>query len=171
MTIRKASFEDLPRILELRDLAREIMRNDGNRDQWPMGYPAEATFRKDIEKGNTYMIEEGDKCIATFAFIPGPDPTYSIIYGGAWTDETLPYYVIHRICSTPESHGVMDAILQFGFSQTNNIRIDTHCDNHIMRRALQRHGFAYCGIILCASGDERLAFQKTIKNDIRHEET
>ena len=30
-----------------------------------------------------------------------------------------------------------------------------------MQRALEKSGFAYCGIIYLASGDERLAYQKT----------
>lgn len=174
MTIRKANTDDLPRILELRDLARGIMRQDGNPQQWPVGYPTDETFRRDIEQGHSYVIEDDARLIATWAFIPGPDPTYSAIYDGAWLDDTRPYHVIHRIASTPDSHGVMDALLRFCFSQADcpaggclpckNIRIDTHRDNHIMRRALLRHGFTYCGIIHIANGDQRLAYQKLVNN-------
>ena len=158
-TIRKATIEDLPRILKLRDYARGIMRKDGNFGQWPEGYPAEDTFRCDIEQGHSYVLEDGE-IVATWAFIPGPDPTYAIIYDGEWQDEESSYYVVHRIASTPDSHGVMDALLQFCFSLCNNLRIDTHRDNHIMRHILQKHGFTYCGIIHIATGDERLAYQK-----------
>ena len=42
----------------------------------------------------------------------------------------------------------------------SNIRIDTHRDNRIMRHNIEKHGFAYCGIIYLANGDERLAYQK-----------
>ena len=160
MTIRKATIEDISRILELRDYARGIMRKDGNYGQWPEGYPTEETFLQDIQSGHSFVIAQSGEIIATFAFIPGPDPTYSIIYNGEWLDEQ-PYYVVHRIASTPESRGVMDALLQFCFSRCNNLRIDTHRDNHIMRHILQKHGFAYCGIIHIATGDERLAYQKT----------
>ena len=159
-TIRRATIDDLPRILHLRDLARDIMRSDGNSGQWPEGYPVEATFQRDIEEGNSYVMEQDGTVVATFAFIPGPDPTYAVLYDGQWLDDTPPYYVIHRIASTPTSHGVMDCLLQFCFSQTNNIRIDTHRDNRIVRQAMQRHGFTYCGIIHITNGDERLAYQK-----------
>lgn len=162
MTIRKATIEDISRILNLRDYARSIMRKDGNYGQWPEGYPTEETFLQDIRLGHSYVIVKSEEIIATFAFIPGPDPTYSIIYNGEWLNEQ-PYYVVHRIASTPESHGVMDALLQFCFSQCTNLRIDTHRDNHIMRHILQKHGFAYCGIIHIATGDERLAYQKAIE--------
>ncbi|MBQ8051494.1 MAG: DUF488 family protein [Bacteroidaceae bacterium] len=166
MTIRKATIDDLPRILELRDLARGIMRRDGNLLQWPEGYPVDAAFRRDIDEGHSYVVKQGKELIATFAFIPGPDPTYSIIYDGQWLDDTSPYYVVHRIASTLDSHGVMDCLLQFCFSRTNNIRIDTHRDNHIMRRALQRHGFTYCGIIHLANGDERVAYQRIERQEL-----
>ena len=35
-----------------------------------------------------------------------------------------------------------------------------------MRHLMEKHGFDYCGIIYLANGDERLAFQKTIKKHI-----
>ena len=161
MKIRKANISDLPRILELRDMARGIMRSNGNNDQWPEGYPTEDTFRKDIAEGHSYVMEdEGGEPVATWAFIPGPDPTYNMIYEGQWLDDQRPYHVVHRIASTPDSRGVMDGLLRFCFERTNNLRIDTHRDNSIMRHLLRRHGFAYCGIIHIANGDERLAYQK-----------
>jgi len=43
---------------------------------------------------------------------------------------------------------------------TDNIRIDTHKDNHIMQHNLAKYGFQYCGIIYIASGAERLAYQR-----------
>ena len=162
MTIRKATTEDLPCILELRDLARGIMRANGNHEQWPEGYPTEETFRNDIEQGHSYVLEADGVAVATLAFIPGPDPTYSVIYKGKWLDNERPYYVVHRIASKPDSHGVMDALLQFCFSHCCCLRIDTHRDNRIMRHILEKHGFAYCGIIHIANGDERLAFQKIV---------
>ena len=166
-SIRKSTLEDLPAILRLRDAARLIMRKSGNYAQWPDGYPPEETFRHDIAQGVSYLIEDlsGEKSpqpVATFAFVPGPDPTYSVIYEGQWISDALPYYVIHRMASLPDVHGILDATLRFCFSQTTNIRIDTHRDNVIMRHLLIRHGFAYCGIIHLANGDERLAYQKQL---------
>lgn len=49
--------------------------------------------------------------------------------------------------------------MQFALLDYNNIRIDTHRDNHVMRNAIAKEGFAYCGIIHCWNGDERVAYQ------------
>ena len=165
ISIRQSVPGDLENIMSLIDSGREIMRSDGNVDQWKEGYPKRETVEHDISSGNGYLCVENGVNIGTFAFIAGPDPTYNKIYDGSWTNETLPYHVIHRIASTPGSHGVFAAIIGFALQHTNNIRIDTHRDNRIMRYNLTKHGFSYCGIIYLANGDERLAFQ-LVKADI-----
>ena len=162
--IRKSNKEDIPIMLELADNARMIMRQSGNLSQWDNDYPSAEVFLHDIQCGCSYLIENNGIGVGTFAFIPSPEPTYAKIYDGHWIDNTSPYYVIHRIASTPTSHGVMKAILDFCFSHTNNIRIDTHRDNTIMQHLLEKHGFSYCGIIYLTNGDERLAYQKIISH-------
>ena len=159
-TIRKSTLADLPVILNLRDQAREIMRSYGNTFQWPDGYPRDDMFRKDIElAGSHVMLDEEGTIVGTFALLPSPEVTYNVIYDGQWLDDE-PYHVIHRIASTPGSHGILDALLDYCESQVANIRIDTHEANIIMRKGLEKHGYQYCGIIHLLNGDERLAFQK-----------
>ena len=161
-TIRHSNLEDLPVILHLRDQARQIMRSCGNTLQWPDGYPRDERFIDDIEQGHSYvMTDETGTVVGTFAFIPGPDITYKVIYEGQWLDDR-PYHVIHRIASTPDSHGILDAILDYCESIDPNIRIDTHEANSIMRNGLEKRGYQYCGIIHLLNGDERIAFQKNI---------
>lgn len=160
-TIRHATKEDLPVILNLRDQAREIMRSYGNKDQWPDGYPLQEKFENDIEQGHSYLMMDGQGLVVgTFAFIPGPDITYKVIYDGQWLNDE-PYFVIHRIASTPESHGILNALLDYCEAISPNIRIDTHADNVIMIKGLKKRGYQYCGIIHLLNGDERLAFQKS----------
>ncbi len=162
-TIRKSTMDDLPVILNLRDQAREIMRSYGNTFQWPDGYPRDDMFQRDIELGGSHvMLDETGKIVGTFALLPSPEVTYNVIYNGQWLNDE-PYYVIHRIASTPGSHGVLDALLDYCESQVKDIRIDTHEANIIMRKGLEKHGYQYCGIILLLNGDERLAFQKVIR--------
>lgn len=161
-TIRKSNLDDLPVILNLRDQAREIMRSYGNTFQWPDGYPRDDMFKNDIEQGLSYvMANEAGSIVGTFALIPGPDITYKAIYDGQWLNDE-PYHVIHRIASTPGSHGILDAVLDFSESIAKNIRIDTHEANIIMRKGLEKHGYQYCGIIHLLNGDERMAFQKNL---------
>ena len=161
-TIRKSTLADLPTILRLRDTAREIMRSYGNTYQWPDGYPPDEKFIKDIECGGSYlMLDEEGTTVGTFALLPSPEVTYNVIYNGQWLDDD-PYYVIHRIDSTPDSHGILDALLDYCENHVSNIRIDTHEANVIMRKGLEKHGYQYCGIIHLLNGDERLAFQKVL---------
>ena len=144
------------------DAARKIMADSGNMNQWKNGYPSEEIVLSDMEKKGGFVIEDRGQIVGYFAFLPSPEPTYSKIYDGEWFDDTLPYYVIHRIASTPGSHGILDALLDYCESRVDNIRIDTHEANIIMRKGLEKHGYQYCGIIYLLDGNERMAFQKVI---------
>lgn len=162
--IRRAMLPaDGERIMEVFAIAKGIMRDAGNTRQWRSGYPSLDTVAGDIAREGAYVIEREGRIVAYFAFLPSPEPTYATIYDGAWADDSRPYHVIHRIASTPESHGIFDAILAFCSARTDNIRIDTHRDNHIMQHLVLANGFSYCGIIFLANGDERLAYQRVIR--------
>ena len=170
--VRKATYEDVPELMEVFGKAREIMRASGNMHQWSDGYPSEEIVRKDIEEGVCYVHcdrklnkETGkreERIIATMAFIPGPDPTYAKIHNGQWIDES-PYYVIHRIAAAEPGHNVAFMLLDWAFLQTGNIRIDTHKDNVIMQHILDKQGFTHCGTIYLANGDPREAYQMSLK--------
>lgn len=160
VTIRKATYPDIRQIMPVIDAAKGIMRASGNFGQWVNGYPSEAAIASDIDKGNGYVLVDQGTVVGYFAFIASPEPTYSYIEGGEWLEPSLPYYVIHRIASFPEVHGVFKAIMDFAFSVCPNIRIDTHRDNHIMQHNIIKYGFRYCGIIYLESGDDRLAYQR-----------
>lgn len=86
------------------------------------------------------------------------DPTYDVIYEGRWLNDA-PYATIHRIASDGTRKGILHLAMQFALLDYNNIRIDTHRDNQVMRNAITKEGFAYCGIIHCWNGDERVAYQ------------
>ena len=166
--IRAAMPTDIPEIMQVIEAAKKIMRQSGNMHQWADGYPSEAVIISDMEKHGGFVIEDAGRIVGYFAFLPSPEPTYSKIYDGQWTDDTLPYHVVHRIASYPDVHGIFSDIMDFCFSHDVNIRIDTHKDNRIMQHNIEKHGFTYCGIIYLANGDERLAYQMT-KNGIKYE--
>jgi len=156
---RRARVEDLPRILELIECGRQKMRAAGNNEQWTNGQPSQEVIEEDIRLGESYVMTENGKVVVTFAFKPGPDVTYAKIYEGKWLDDVKPYYVVHRLASAPGVRGVLKDVLNFCFSHTDNIRIDTHRHNVVMRHALEKYGFRYCGIIYLLDGAERFAFQ------------
>ena len=161
-TIIQARASQLPRIMEVLSAAKQIMRSSGNTNQWIGGYPSEEVILSDISKGCGYVVSDSKEIVGYFAFVPSPEPTYKNIYQGKWVDDSLPYHVIHRIGSFPDSHGVFKSIMDWCFSQDLNIRIDTHRDNRIMQHLITKEGFSYCGIIYLANGDERLAYQKVL---------
>lgn len=150
---------DISAILPVLDAARRIMRESGNPSQWADGYPSAEAIRKDIERDGGFVIEDDGKIVAYFAFLPSPEPTYDVIEGGSWLDDTQPYHVIHRIASYPDSRGVFSDIIAWSREREHNLRIDTHRDNRIMQHCILKAGFRYCGIIYLANGDERLAYQ------------
>ena len=160
-TIRLATQDDLPRIMELIEYGRQKMRAVGNIEQWTDGNPRQETIVQDIEDENNYLVEDDGVTVATFAFMEGPEPTYEYIYQGEWIDPLGEYYVIHRIASAPNTHGILKFVLDYCFRCTTNIRIDTHRQNVIMRNALSKYGFKYCGIIYLSDGAERLAYQRS----------
>lgn len=160
MKIRQAQQEDLETIMSLIDEGRKIMRSSGNLHQWDDNHPSREQIIHDITHHHSYIMEdEKELGVATFAFIPGPDPTYTYIEDGKWLDNTADYHVVHRVASLPQVHGVFRTIMDYCFTQTDNVRIDTHRDNVIMQRCILKYGFSYCGIIYLENGEPRLAYQ------------
>lgn len=174
MIVRKASYEDIPRLMEIYSSARQIMRNSGNLHQWDNSYPSEDIIKKDISEGycNVLCRPESGYIIAAMAFIPGPDPTYEKIYDDismtaecSWPDDE-PYHVIHRIAVEEPGHGAFGQLMEWAFRRLSDsgcspvIRIDTHADNVIMHHLMDKNGFKRCGVIRLASGDPRIAYIK-----------
>lgn len=164
MGIRKSKPDDIEGILNIYDSARQYMIKNGNPDQWVNGYPDANIILKDIEKNHHFVCVDDNRLLACFAFIEGEDPTYNKIVKGKWLDNN-PYAVIHRIAVLEHGKGVGSICIDWCFKRHNNIRVDTHEDNISMRRLLDKNGFQYCGVIFNSWGDERLVFQKNMKEE------
>lgn len=161
MFIRLANENDINEAAAIYDSARKFMKESGNPSQWAGEYPNGYDVRLGIEGGTSYVCEEEGEVVATFHFeANADDPTYRKIYGGEWKND-LPYGVIHRIAVKYHGRGIVDFCFNECFKIIPNLKIDTHEDNIPMKRCLERNGFEYCGIIYLASGDSRVAYQKT----------
>lgn len=162
--IRKATELDFGRIMEVYAIAREFMAQHGNPNQWgPTCWPPESLVRQDIAQGKSYVCECEGRIVGVFFFDFGKDvePTYARIENGAWLDDS-PYGVVHRIASDGSVKGVGSASLDWAFVQCGHLRIDTHGDNAVMQRLLDKLGFTHCGTIFVEEDDyPRLAFEKT----------
>lgn len=157
LMIRRANKNDLISIMPIYDVAKKKMRADGNMHQWSDTYPDEETLLADIARGDLYLACEDDEIYGVFMLSFSGEETYKEIQGAWLNDE--PYAVIHRIASIGKGRNLLKDAIDFAFASTDNIRIDTHEDNNIMRSLLNKLGFNYTGIIHLKSGDERRAYQ------------
>lgn len=165
MTIRKTELGDLPRLMEIYAFARAFMAAHGNPRQWgPTNWPPEALLRADIASGHSYVcLNDEGRVIGTFYFIQGQDiePLYRGITDGAWRDDS-PYGVVHRIAADGSERGIGAYCLNWAYEQCGHMRIDTHGDNRVMQRLLEKLGFVRCGTVFVEEDDDpRLAYEKS----------
>ena len=176
MKIRKATENDLLRMMEIYSYARAFMAEHGNPNQWgPTNWPPEDLLREDIRAGNSYVclseacdnsssrgINDEGNIICTFFFTSGHDiePTYREITDGAWIGDD-DYGVVHRIASDGTVKGAGMFCLNWAFEQCGHLRMDTHGDNKVMQAMLKKAGFVHCGTIYVEEDEyPRLAYEK-----------
>lgn len=159
MEIRKTQPNELDPILSVYEYARQFMQKSGNKNQWIDGYPTREIVETDIRNGHSYTIRENEKLLGVFSLMPGPEPNYQKIYQGKWLNDE-PYGVIHRLAAAPGVRGIGTYCIDWCSRQYKNTRVDTHRDNLIMQKILQRNGFIFCGRIRIKNGSERMAYQK-----------
>ena len=162
--IRKTNETDFKRIMEIYEYARAFMAKTGNPNQWgPTNWPPEALIHEDILKGNSYVCTNEDgRVLGTFFFEYGQDiePTYRDIIDGEWSQNEA-YGVVHRIASDGSAKGVGKYCLDWAYEQAGNLRIDTHPDNVVMQKLLEKLGFKKCGIIhVLEDNYPRYAYEK-----------
>lgn len=163
MKIRHATENDISRMMEIYQYAREFMAEHGNPNQWgPTNWPPKELVYSDIAAGNSYVCISDDKIVGTFFFDQGKDiePTYHTIEDGAWLDKG-PYGVIHRIAGDGTVKGIGSFCINWAFEQCGHLRMDTHGDNFVMQNLLKKNGFVHCGTIYVTEDDyPRLAYEK-----------
>ena len=160
-SVRKAKYEDLPRIDEIYAFARDFMAKTGNPNQWGKTNPPHEWLVEDIRQGLLYVITAGENIHGVFYFYIGEDPTYGSIEDGAWKYDA-PYGTIHRIASDG-SGGILKTAVAFCSGMSRHIRIDTHHDNVVIQKAVAKLGFQRSGIIRLANGDPRIAYELYIQ--------
>ena len=137
------------------------MRSNGNPNQWYDKFPEASTLSNDIDRNNSYVIEQDGIICGVFTFIIGKEPTYERIEGSWKNDDD--YGTIHRIASNGKIKGIFDICLKFCENKISNIRIDTHKDNKIMQHLIEKNGFEKCGIIYVEDGS-----QDRVSKDVRY---
>ena len=156
--IRRAKNEDLDRVTEIYQIARNYMKGNGNPTQWGDWYPSREIVEDDIKRKQLYVYLEDEVIHGVFVFFIGEEPTYEYIRDGAWKTNA-PYGVIHRVASDGEKRGVFGQCLRFSMERMDHIRIDTHHNNHTMQHVIEKNGFEKCGTIYVEDGSPRIAYQ------------
>ncbi len=160
MEIRKATSDDVSRIMEIYRTAQDFMIASGNPGQWGRSYPTEDDVAEDINNGACRVIYDGTGIHAVFALCEGEDPYYGRIDGGNWLNGE-PYAAIHRIASDGTFRGVVTFAADYCKERHDNIRVDTHEKNLPMRRQVEKNGFVRCGTVYVRDGSPRIAYHWT----------
>lgn len=155
-----AKEEELPRILEIYDIAKAYMRESGNPNQWNGAYPDPELLKEDIRKQRLYVIKKDGRIHGVFMLLLEEEPTYGYIEDGSWREGETPYGTIHRLAGDGEVKGLFPRCVAFCQSKVKYLRADTHFDNHTMQHLLEKNGFERRGIIYLKNGDPRIAYQK-----------
>lgn len=162
MEIRHTERKDLDTVLEIYAHARKFMREHGNPNQWSAyGWPPKSLIEKDIAEKKSYVCIEEGEIAAVFFYDQGEriESTYNTIEGKWIGNET--YGVVHRIASSGKYKGAGTFCIRWAIEQSGHLRMDTHRDNTVMQKCLEKIGFTYCGIIYIRESDdnERLAYE------------
>ena len=173
VTYRPAVMEDVPRILEIVQAARESLGRFGI-DQWQGPYPGAERFEEDIRLGQCFIVEHKGETGAFFVLSTLPELSYDDITDGKWSAD-VPCCVLHRAAVAKEyrGSGMSQALMRCADEQARAyglkcIRVDTHRKNKPMQNLLRESGYRYRGNILVDAepghDPHRQAFEKLLKD-------
>ena len=173
MQIRQGRVNDLDAMRTLYAEARGTIAALGI-DQWQNGYPEREILLEDVRQGWSRVLDEAGEVVGAFALIPDGEPTYDVIEDGHWItgDENRQYMTVHRVAIAVRCRGrgyakqLLDYVARSAREHgLSSVRIDTHEGNVVMRRMLEKNGFARCGIIRLTDGARRVAYEKTLSQE------
>lgn len=165
MKIIKAKKENIEEIMDIFAKARNFMAATGNPHQWgSRAWPPKKLILQDIEAGKSYLcLSKEREILATFFYDFGlnAEADYNYIEEGDW-ERDISYGVIHRIAVKEQTKGVGTFCLDWAYEQCKRLRIDTHSDNLVMQKLLNKLGFTAMGkVFVGLDKAERIAFEKS----------
>ena len=166
MIFRKATVRDAEAVCEIYRSAKELLKNSGI-PQWQGSDPGPDTFRQDVERGQSYVLDDNGTVCATVQIIMY-EPYYETLKDGKFED--LNALVAHRFAVSDKilRHGVGSELIAHccDIAKTlgkTSLRLDTHRLNFRMRSLLTKNGFREVGTVVLPSGDERIVFEKLLR--------
>jgi GNAT superfamily N-acetyltransferase len=167
-TFREATESDIAEIWDI--LQRAILRRkaDGSK-QWQDGYPNREVVRKDIEKGEGYVLTNDGTIVGYAAVIINYEPAYEAIEGSWLTNED--FVVVHRVAVSEEHLGkgiskvLLGFVEQFALNRSiHSIKADTNFDNLAMMKVFEKLGYVYCGEVYFRANARR-AYEKVLNKN------
>jgi len=162
---RKAKLSEINPIWEILQQAILRRKEDGSK-QWQDGYPNPEVVQKDIEKGEGFVLVEGETIIGYSAVLMNDEPAYEKIEGNWLTNGD--FIVVHRVAISEKylGKGFAKMILKNieYFAVSNNIysiKADTNFDNIAMMKIFESSGYTYCGEVYFR-GSSRKAYEKIL---------
>ena len=162
---KKAELSEIDPVWEILQQAIQRRKEDGS-TQWQDGYPNPEVIQKDIEKGEGFVLADGETIIGYSAVLINDEPAYEKIEGKWLTNDD--FVVLHRVAIS-EKHlgkGLAKMILKYieEFAVSNNIysiKADTNFDNIVMMKIFESSGYTYCGEVYFR-GSPRKAYEKVL---------
>ncbi|MFV8393172.1 GNAT family N-acetyltransferase [Flavobacterium sp. LB2P6] len=162
---RKAELSEIAPIWKILQQAILRRKEDGS-TQWQDGYPNPDVVQKDIEKGEGFVLVDGETIIGYSAVLINDEPAYETIEGKWLTNGD--FVVLHRVAISEKylGKGLAKMILKYieEFAVSNNIysvKADTNFDNIAMMKIFESSGYTYCGEVYFR-GSPRKAYEKVI---------
>ena len=163
--IIKAKKEETNTIKLLFSKASDFLKNN-NVNQWQNNYPSVEVLNDDINRDRLYVLKNDEEIIGVMSLLKDEESTYKKIFDGTWLSDNI-YYTVHRITVKEKGKGISKYLFDYAINECikdgiSSLRIDTHIDNLVMQKALNKFGFVYCGVIYLNDGSKRIAFEKVI---------
>ncbi|RKS92490.1 L-amino acid N-acyltransferase YncA [Flavobacterium limicola] len=162
---RTAELSEIDSIWEILQQAIQRRKKDGS-TQWQDGYPNPEVIQKDIEKGEGFVLADGETIIGYSAVLINDEPAYATIEGNWLTNDD--FVVMHRVAISEKYLGKGLAKLMLknieDFALSNNIfsvKADTNFDNPAMMKIFETLGYIYCGEVFFR-GSPRKAYEKVL---------
>ena len=152
--IRKAKHEELDRVVEVIEDAKELFRQDGS-DQWQDtdNYPNYETMKNDFLRDELYVSIHDNQVAGCVVLSDFEEKAYETVYDGNWLTSGK-YMVIHRIAVKKEYYhkGIAKEMMMhiIGVAKGKNvssIKVDTKVENTRMLTLLKKFGFVEIGKI------------------------
>lgn len=147
---RTAVAEDLPEILRIVALSKQVMLANGN-DQWNSDYPGEKDYAGDIEKRQLFVETDENDTVRGVMCLNDDFPE---AYEGLRWKTSSPSMCIHRIAVDTACRNAGVARSLFAFAEQyarqkgiRSIRLDTFSRNIPAQRLFVGMGYEYVGEI------------------------